>query len=115
MFPTNQATLDAYMAALNTKNESALSELFTEDAIFENTSPTPDGESYKGKAAIIEFMRNFFTKNPSSSFEIEEVFSTEDNAAVRSVYNWDGGHVRGAQLFRFRDGKICEMYAYVKG
>ena len=30
-------------------------------------------------------------------------------------YSWDGGHVRGVDLIKIRDGKITEKLAYVKG
>ena len=31
--------------------------------------------------------------------------------------NEDGsmGHVRGVDVMRFRDGKVCEKFSYVKG
>jgi hypothetical protein len=39
---------------------------------------------------------------------------------VRWRYAWgaldgDGGHVRGVDVMRFRDGLVCEKYSYVKG
>ena len=30
-------------------------------------------------------------------------------------YSWNGGHVRGLDLFRVRDGKVAEKLSYVKG
>jgi hypothetical protein len=30
-------------------------------------------------------------------------------------YSWDGGHVRGVDMFRVRDGKVAEKLSYVKG
>jgi len=30
-------------------------------------------------------------------------------------YDWDGGHVRGVDLFMVRDGRIAEKRSYVKG
>ena len=30
-------------------------------------------------------------------------------------YEWDGGHVRGVDVFRVRDGKVAEKLSYVKG
>jgi hypothetical protein len=33
------------------------------------------------------------------------------------VFHWDytGGHVRGVDVMRVRDGKVAEKLAYVKG
>lgn len=30
-------------------------------------------------------------------------------------YTWDGGHVRGVDLFRIEDDKVAEKLSYVKG
>jgi hypothetical protein len=30
-------------------------------------------------------------------------------------YTWEGGHVRGVDLFSVRDGRIAEKRSYVKG
>jgi hypothetical protein len=30
-------------------------------------------------------------------------------------YDWDGGHVRGIDVFTVRDGLVAEKLAYVKG
>jgi hypothetical protein len=31
------------------------------------------------------------------------------------VYSWNGGHIRGIDLFKVRDGKVSEKLCYVKG
>jgi len=52
-------------------------------------------------------------------FETEEAFAAGDRAVVRWRFTWgragDGGHVRGVDVFRVRDGKVAEKLAYVKG
>ena len=30
-------------------------------------------------------------------------------------FSWDGGHVRGVDVLRFRDGKVSEKLSFVKG
>jgi hypothetical protein len=30
-------------------------------------------------------------------------------------YSWSDGHIRGADLFRVRDGLVAEKLSYVKG
>ncbi len=37
------------------------------------------------------------------------------HVVTRWRYDWDGGHVRGIDLFTVRDGLVTEKIAYVKG
>jgi ketosteroid isomerase-like protein len=87
----------------------------TEDCVFENTGPAPDGERYEGAAAVRAFWTNFFQSNPTARFETEEQFAAGDRLVVRWRYDWGNGHVRGIDVFRVRDGKVSEKLAYVKG
>jgi hypothetical protein len=34
---------------------------------------------------------------------------------ARWRYDWAGGHVRGVDVIRVRDGLVAEKFAYVKG
>jgi ketosteroid isomerase-like protein len=90
--------------------------LMTDDCVFENTSPSPDGERYAGQAAVRAFWARFFEESPGARFEAEELFAGGDRCVVRWTYRWgDDGHVRGVDVFRVRDGKVAEKLAYVKG
>jgi ketosteroid isomerase-like protein len=92
----------------------------TEDCVFENTWPPPDGERHVGQAAVRRFWERFFQETPSATFETEEMFADGSRCVVRWLYRWrnaDGsaGHVRGVDLLRVRDGKVAEKLSYVKG
>ena len=105
---TNQHDVDAMMAAM------------TEDCVFENTYPPPDGERYEGYVAVRAFWERFFSSSPHAVFEAEEIFACAERCVVCWVYRWveaDGkaGHIRGVDIFRVRDGKVSEKLAYVKG
>jgi ketosteroid isomerase-like protein len=93
--------------------------LMTEDCVFENTFPAPDGERYLGAQRVNEFWSQFFESTPSARFEAEETLVFSDRAVVRWVFHWENdgvaGHVRGIDLFRVRDGKVAEKLSYVKG
>lgn len=94
--------------------------LMTDDVVFENTSPAPDGERYAGQAAVRAFWEAFFASNPTAHFTAEDMFATDDRCTVRWRYTWrnehgEEGHVRGVDVFRIRDGRIAEKLAYVKG
>ena len=54
-------------------------------------------------------------EDTASRFQVEESFTLGDRVVERWTYSWDGGHIRGVDLFKVRDGKVCEKLAYVKG
>ena len=92
----------------------------TEDCVFENTRPPPDGERHVGHVAVRRFWERFFRETPSATFETEEIFASGSRCVVRWLYRWrnadgSGGHVRGVDLLRIRDGKVSEKLSNVKG
>jgi ketosteroid isomerase-like protein len=93
--------------------------LMTDDCVFDNTRPPPDGERIVGQDRVQAFWRQFFARSPSARFDSEEVFAAGDRCVMRWVYHWvkDGepGHVRGVDSFRVRGGKVAEKLSYVKG
>jgi hypothetical protein len=38
-----------------------------------------------------------------------------DRVVQRWRYAWFDGHIRGVDVFRIRDGLVCEKLSYVKG
>lgn len=121
--PTAAATIAACRRlndALNRHDVDGIMAAMTEDCVFENTWPAPDGERYEGQAAVRAFWERMLTSAPDAHFETEEVFAAGDRAALRWLYTWterDGAprHIRGVDLFRVRDGKVAEKLSYVKG
>jgi uncharacterized protein (TIGR02246 family) len=122
---TTEATrqiVDQLIAAFNSQDANRMLAAMSDDVIFENTGPAPDGTRYKGKNEARAFWEQFFADSPNATIEIEDMFVAEDRAAVTHWYSWasaprgdDPGYVRGATIFRVRDGKVVEMYPYVKG
>lgn len=105
--------------ALNRGDVDSAMAMMTEDCIFENTWPAPDGERYEGHAAVRAFWERL-VETPGMRFDPEEFILAGDRATVRWRYSWrepDGspGTVRGVDVFRIRDGKIAEKLSYVKG
>jgi ketosteroid isomerase-like protein len=88
--------------------------LITEDCVFDNTDPAPDGTRYVGRKAIRGAWAPIFD-DASSHFEAEETFSVGDRVVQRWRYSWSDGHVRGVDVMRVRDGKVSEKLSYVKG
>jgi ketosteroid isomerase-like protein len=93
--------------------------MMTDDCVFENTYPPPDGERHTGQAAVRAFWERFFSETETPRFETEDIFAAGDRVAVRWRFTWgdsgSGGHVRGVDVFRVRDGKVAEKLSYVKG
>ena len=107
--------VEQFNAAFNRHDVDEIMRWMTDDCVFENTSPAPDGERYEGAAAVRQVWERLFAASPNAVFHIEEQFAAGDRAFVRWRYDWGTGHVRGVDLFRVHDGKIAEKLSYVKG
>jgi ketosteroid isomerase-like protein len=110
-----QTVIDRFNEAFGRHDVDAVMALMTDDVIFENTSPAPDGERYEGQDAVRQFWTQFFAGAANARFDAEEMVVMGDRACVRWIYSWGDGHVRGIDLFRVRDGKVAEKLSYVKG
>ena len=116
---TTRAIVDRFNEAFNRHDADALNSLLTDDTVFENTSPPPDGLRIEGREAVVRFWREWFSRNSGSTFEAEDMIVCGDRAVVCWVYRkmregqpW---HLRGIDLFTVRDGKVAAKLAYVKG
>ena len=104
----------SFGAAWAAHDLGAALQLVCEDCVFDATGPAPDGTRYVGRDAVERAWRPIF-EDRSTRFETEEAFSAGDRVVQRWRYIWDGGHVRGVDIFRLRDGKVAEKLSYVKG
>ncbi len=109
------ATIEQFNAAFNRHDVAAVMALMSDDVVFENTSPPPDGERHEGQDAVRAFWERFFAGSPEAAFTTEEMFAAGNQCAVRWRYDWGGGHIRGVDLFLVRDGKVAQKLSYVKG
>jgi ketosteroid isomerase-like protein len=106
--------------AFNRHDVEAMMKLMTDDCVFENTDPAPDGTLYSGKQAVTQFWENFFQESPQAHIEIEEIFGQGSRCIMRWKYSWvdaagGQGHVRGVDVFKVSEGLISEKFSYVKG
>jgi len=120
--PPEQATrtaVERFNEAFNRHDADALATLLTEDTVFEDTSPAPDGRRVEGKAGVATFWREWFMRNADAQFEAEEMIVSGNRATVLWIYrkkrNGQPWHLRGVDIFTVRDGKIAAKLAYVKG
>lgn len=117
---STHAALAAFSAAFGSGDVDAIMALMTDDCIFEATGPSPDGTRYEGATAVRGVWDELFGGTRDAAFSEEEIVVSGDRGILRWRFDWtndDGspGHVRGADVLRFRDGKVCEKLSYVKG
>lgn len=127
MSPARMAKLESSMRmvlefnnAFNNHDVAGMMKLMSEDCVFENTDPAPDGTRYSGKEAVTQFWENFFQESPHAHIDIEEIFGLGQRCIMRWKYSWtdaagQSGHVRGVDVFKERDGLLVEKLSYVKG
>ncbi len=119
----SRATRDAierFNAAFNAHDVDRIMALMTDDCVFENTYPPPDGERFVGARAVRACWVDFFKGSPQARFETEELLTAGDRGVCRWRYAWapddvSAGHIRGVDVFRVRAGLIAEKLSYVKG
>ncbi len=113
------AVVRRFNEACNAHDVDAIMDLMTEDCVFENTRPAPDGTRFEGQAAVRGFWEQFFRNSPQARFDVGDMFAAGDRCLVCWTYYWvkesGPGHVRGVDVFRVRDGKVAEKLSYVKG
>jgi ketosteroid isomerase-like protein len=113
------AVVTRFCDAFDRGHVEAVMALMTDDCVFESTYPAPDGERYTGQAAVRKYWEHFFATTDEPRFENEEMFACGDRVVSRWKFSWGsggaGGHVRGIDAYRVREGKVAEKVAYVKG
>jgi limonene-1,2-epoxide hydrolase len=127
MSPTRLSRLESavrvvleFNKAFNRHDVAAMMQLMSDDCIFENTHPAPDGAVYSGKEGVTQFWQDFFRQSPHAHIEIEEIFGSRIRCIMRWRYDWVDasgvkGHVRGVDIFQVKNGAIYEKLSYVKG
>ena len=99
---------------------AGMMQLVSDDCVFENTEPIPDGAVYSGKEVVTQFWQDFFRESPHAHIKIEEIFGIGIRCIMRWRYDWvdvvgKKGHIRGVDIFQVKSGFICEKLSYVKG
>lgn len=106
--------VEAFAAAWAAHDLEKALAFVTEDCVFDATGPAPDGMRHVGPSAIRKAWQAIFDDS-SSKFETEETFAAADRVVQLWRYSWDGGHVRGVDIFKVREGKVAGKLSYVKG
>jgi uncharacterized protein (TIGR03086 family) len=116
----NHAGLARFSEAFGRGDVPAILALSTDDCVFEATGPAPDGERHEGAGALRAVWEQLFGDTGEPAFTEEESFVSGDRAVLRWRFDWrdvggEAGHVRGVDVLRLREGKVCEKLSYVKG
>ena len=106
--------------AFNRQDVPGMMQLMSDDCVFENYHPAPDGSVFSGKEVVTQFWQDFFRESPHAHIEIEEIFGFGIRCIMRWRYDWvdvsgKKGYVRGVDIFQVKNGSICEKLSYVKG
>ena len=106
--------------AFNRHDIPGMMRLVSEDCVFENSSPAPDGTVHAGREALTLFWRDFFGGSPRARIEIEDIFGMGLRCVMNWRYEWvdaegQQGHIRGVDIFQVENGLICRELSYVKG
>lgn len=110
----------AFNEAFNQRDIPAMARLVREDCVFESFFPAPDGGVFTGKAQISQFWQHSFAASPHGQIKIEEIFGFDVRCIVRWHYEWEDaagkqGHLRGVDVYKVKDGLLCEILSYAKG
>ena len=105
--------------AFNRHDVAGMLDLISDDCVFEDSSPAPDGTVYSGKQAIAQFWQDFFGQPAQARLKIEEVFGLGNRCILRWRYDWVDpleikGHIRGIDIFQVQNGRISEKLSYTK-
>ena len=114
------AVVQRFHQALNARDLEGMLACLTDDTVFENTHPAPDGTRYEGRTAVRSFWEGFLAGSSAVRIEAQEIFAAGDRCVMRWVYTWVDargveGHIRGVDLYRVRGRLIAEKLSYVKG
>ena len=106
--------------ALNRHDVAAMMVLMSDDCVFENTSPAPDGTVYSGKEAVTQFWQDFFARRlrPISMSRRSLVWACSVLYAG-ATNGWTRPEKRDMcgefDIFTVKNGLISEKLSYVKG
>jgi hypothetical protein len=106
--------VSAFGAAWAAHDLDATLTLVTDDCVFDATGPAPDGVRHVGRDAVRAAWQAIFA-DTNARFEAEETFGAGERVVQRWRYDWDGGHIRGIDVFRVSDSQVAEKLSYVKG
>jgi ketosteroid isomerase-like protein len=110
----------SFIEAFNRHDIPAIMHFISQDCLFEDSSPAPDGTALTGKPAIGQYYQTFFARFPQAHLKAEELLGYGIRCILRWRLDWtdpsgNPAHLRGIDLFRVQQDLIGEKLSYVKG
>jgi steroid delta-isomerase-like uncharacterized protein len=112
--------LDAFAAAWNRHDTTAILTMMTEDCIFEaSRGPEVKGTVYVGHDEVRRGVEEVFATFPDARWNTPRHFIAGDRGVSEWVFAATGANgvrveVQGCDVFTFRDGKIAVKNSYRK-
>lgn len=112
--------LDAFAAAWNRHDTTAILTMMTEDCIFEaSRGPEVKGTVYVGHDEVRRGIEEVFATFPDARWDTPRHFIAGDRGVSEWVFTATGANgvrveVQGCDVFTFRDGKIAIKNSYRK-
>lgn len=108
-----------YLDAINRQDIPQITACLCPNCTLESPTPAPHGETYRGKEAISQYWQAIFASKEKLHLEIEEIFGLGFRCVVCWRLQWldEQGAMktlRGADIFKIREGLIHEQLSYVK-
>ncbi|MEM1228955.1 MAG: nuclear transport factor 2 family protein [Pseudomonadota bacterium] len=102
--------VEKFWSIQNDRDYTKLTELFAEDAVFEDCVTG----RFEGKAAIATMMAEVTKKlsNSEQYFEVVEMAATDEVGWARWVWKGPGKELAGHSLYKFRGGKLTYNYDF---
>jgi ketosteroid isomerase-like protein len=112
---SNRETYLRFAAAWGARDLGAIAETVTEDVIYSASVGPEPGQTFQGKAAVLEGIRAMLAHDNATATEIEALNLFGDLAFPQWRYTLpDGSVVRGIDAIHFRDGRIARKDGYRK-
>ena len=105
---------EAFATAWDAQDLETVLALVTDDCVFESARPGTNGERVQGRDELRRVWGPSFVPS-DASMETEATFGA-DGGRVVQLWRFAAGDrvVRGVDVLRVRDGRICEKLGYVK-
>lgn len=108
----------AFYEAFNRYDVASMMKLISDDCLFESAEGI-DGTVLTGKEEIARFWQAYISQRPQVHIESEDIIGLGSRCIMRWRAEWEDAdgekrHIRGVDIFQFKEGLICKQYSYVK-
>lgn len=111
----NRETYQRFAAAWGARDLAAIADLITDDVVYSASVGPEPGETFQGKAAVLDGIKAMLALDNAAATEIEALNIVGDLAFPQWRYTLqDGSVVRGIDAIVFRDGRIARKDGYRK-